>query len=157
MTPLEQIDIEQAKISDSSESEKDCIQASIQDYESSSNRSLQQRLFSKLRPGSMRGSIISLSMLSIGIGCMYLPQVFARLSVIQAFLFIIISASFSYSGLVIIINAGRKKGITIYTELIKEIFGLKSARFFDITIIVYLAGIIIVYQIVSKLFSLIDF
>lgn len=121
------------------------------DENSNNNKSLRNRLFSKVGPGSMRGSIVSLSILSIGIGCMALPQVFSRLSIIQSIIYILISGSSSYIGLVIIVDAAREKGISKYNELIKEIFGNKSSKFFDIIIIIYMIGIIIVYQIVSKL------
>lgn len=109
-----------------------------------------QRYFSPLGEGSLRSSIFSLSILSVGVGCLAIPQRFGQLSIVLATIIIIVACASTYWTLDVIIIAGRKKQLTVYSAVIKEFCGPRWAVFLDVTLIIYTLGIMIAYQIISK-------
>lgn len=110
-----------------------------------------ERYFAPMNEGSLRSSIFSLSILSIGVGCLALPQRFGQLSVAFATFLIIVGCVSTYWTLDIIIIAGRKKKLSVYSLVIKEYCGSAWATVFDITLMVYVLGVMIAYQIISKI------
>ena len=54
-------------------------------------RNFLKRTFSKLTPGSLRGSVFNLSILSLGIGCLALPQKVGQMSLVVSPFVIIIA------------------------------------------------------------------
>lgn len=129
------------------ESEKDEVDLIMK----SNERTIFDKMFSRMHPGSLRASIFNLSILSIGVGCLSLPQRFMQISVIVGIIVVISAGLLAYWTLQIIIEAGRKKGITEYSKVILEYCGYRWSVFADITIIVYIFGILIVYQIIGKI------
>lgn len=115
-----------------------------------SKRTMCGKYFSKVEAGSLRASIFSLSILSIGVGCLALPQSFSQISVLLCGVEVICAALSTYWTLGIIIEAGRKKEIRNYSLLIAEYCGKGWAVFFDVVIVIYVFGILILYQIISK-------
>ena len=121
--------------------------------ENTQKRSIFNRFFGKLEPGSMRGSILSLSILSVGVGCLSLPQRVGQMSILLCSIEIILSGIAAIWTLEKIIDAGRKAGLTEYSKTIIHYCGEKWGKFADISIIIYIFGIMIVYQIISKSYS----
>ena len=108
------------------------------------------RYFSKMDPGSLRSSIFSLTILCIGVGCLALPKVFSQQSIGLSITMILLGSFATYWTLDIIIIAGRKKDIGTYTGVIQYYCGKSWGLLFDITIIIYIMGIMIVYQITGN-------
>lgn len=136
---------------DSVSSDEDKGQAQEYQADSIEKKKWLSRTFSNLGPGSMRASIFNLSILSIGTGCLTLPQKFGYLSIVFCSLAVIIGGLATYYTLSILIESGRKKEISNYAELVKEVCGKRWGKILDCVIILNIAGIITLYQIISKL------
>ena len=108
------------------------------------------RYFSKMDPGSLRSSIFSLTIISVGVGTLALPQKFAQISVGLCLIMILIGACTTYWTLDILIIAGRKCKLSNYSDVIKNYCGKFWGLLYDINIIIYLVGILIVYQITGN-------
>lgn len=109
------------------------------------------RYFGKIEPGSMRGSILSLSILSAGVGCLSLPQRVGQLSVLLCSIEIILGGIAAAWTLQKLIEAGRKANTSEYSTTITHYLGNKWSVFGNIIIIIYIFGKMIVYQIICKL------
>ena len=119
-------------------------------YEENKEKGWFLRTFGKLGPGSMRASILNLSILSIGIGTLTIPKKFESLSILFCSLVVIIAGIATYITLNMVINAGRKRNITDYALVVKDYLGNKMGKFLDVVVIINLTGINILYQIISK-------
>lgn len=138
--------LEQTEFEDSQQEYiNDLKEISIRDDK---KRTLCAKYFSKMDPGSLRSSIFSLSILAIGVGCLALPQKFGQLSLALCSIQIVIAAISTYWTINLIIEAGRKKGLTVYSHVIEEFCGRNWAIFFDVVIIIYVFGVLITYQII---------
>lgn len=113
-------------------------------------RTMCGKYFSKIEPGSLRASVFSLSILSIGIGCLALPKVFGQVSIMMCSILVILSAIATYWTLGIIIEAGRKKNLNVYSVVISEYCGYGWSVFYDCIMVLYLYGVLIIFQIISK-------
>lgn len=127
-------------------SEEDPIPTQVEN-----NKNWFQRTFGKLGPGSMRASIMNLSILSIGIGTLTIPNKFSKLSIFFCSLVVIISGIATYITLNMVVSAGRKKKLCDYSAVVKEYLGEKAGVFLDVIVVMNLTGINILYQIISKL------
>lgn len=112
-------------------------------------KSLMIRIFSKMEEGSLRGSIFAISSLALGTGCLTLPLIFSEMSVLGALVMLVLGAMASYWSLVIMIEASRKTNTMDYSRLVKQSLGPKLALILDITILIYIFGILISYQVIS--------
>lgn len=108
------------------------------------------RTFSKIGPGSVRSSIFSLSIISIGLGCLALPAKFQDTGIIGCLVLLAISGVATYYSLSYLTEAGHKYKIDNYSEVVKFHYGEKASKTLDILIIIYIYGAIILYQIFSK-------
>ncbi len=108
-----------------------------------------KRYCSQLEPGSLRSSIFSLSILSIGIGSLALPQKFGQISVLFTVIIIFISSIAGYITLDVLTNAGRKNNLSVYADVVKFYCGPKWQKAFDIVNLLNIFGIILAYQIVN--------
>jgi hypothetical protein len=113
-------------------------------------RTLYQRFFSKMEAGSLRGSVFAMSSLALGTGCLALPQKFEQMSFVVALLIILIGAIPAYWSLTLMIKASEKTKTYDYSRLVKENIGRWPALLLDITILIYILGILISYQCISK-------
>lgn len=120
----------------------------IEHYEK--ERNFLNRYFSKLEPGSLRSSIISTSILSIGIGVLALPKTFDKVSIVGMVVLLLMSIPLNYYTCDIAINAGRRQKLYVYSHIIQEFCGKRWSVFFDVVNIIYVMGVMIVYQIMSK-------
>lgn len=133
------------------ENQNDDIEGSETVEKYNANRKWYQNVFSKVQPGSIRASIFSLSILSIGTGCLSLPQRFGQLSVLLCSILVVLAGFAAYWTLDLLIYASLKSGETTYSKVIAKICGPRWAKFLDITMIIYIYGVLIIYQIISKL------
>lgn len=114
------------------------------------NKSLKQRFFGPVDAGSIRGSIFSLSILSLGSGCLALPQKFGQMSILVSAIEIIVAGLASYWTLNLMIIAADKHKVDNYSKLVHKLFGRPLSLFLEITMLVYLTGILILYQVICK-------
>jgi len=114
-------------------------------------KSLMNRMFSKMEEGSLRGSIFAMSSLALGTGCLALPLRFGQMSLLGALIMLILGSMAAYWSLVIMIEASRKTNTMDYSRLVKESLGSKLALLLDIIILIYIFGILISYQVISKI------
>lgn len=114
-----------------------------------SKRNWYQRCFSSIKPGSVRASIFNLSILTVGTGCLALPQRFGQLSVLLSTIEIILSSFIAYWTLDLLIYASIKSGETSYSKVIRKLLGNKWANFLDGIIVVHISGVLIIYQIIG--------
>lgn len=110
-------------------------------------KSMCNRYFSKMDAGSLRSSIFSLCILSVGVGTLALPQIFGYLSVLLATFMIILGAFTTYWTLDVLIIAGRKKHISSYPDLVNFYCGKAWSLVLNLNLILYILGVLIVYQI----------
>jgi len=113
-------------------------------------KSLMNRIFSRMNEGSLRGSIFAMSSLALGTGCLALPLRFGQMSIVGAVVMLILGSMAAYWSLVIMIEASRKTNTMDYSRLVKESLGPKLALILDLTILIYILGILISYQVISK-------
>lgn len=112
------------------------------------NRTFFNRYFSKMEPGSLRASIFTLSIVSIGIGCLTLPKVLTSMSITGGIIFILLGGLLAYWTLNILIQAGRLKQLSVYSHVIEAYLGKSFALIYDVTISFTLYGVIIIYTII---------
>jgi hypothetical protein len=120
-------------------------------------RTLVQRLFGKMEAGSLRGSVFAMSSLALGTGSLALPLRFGQMSFTCALLVLIIGAIIAYWSLTIMIEASKrsKQGVGDYSRIVKTTLGNGMSLLLDIFIAVYIFGILVSYQVMSKLLLLI--
>lgn len=115
------------------------------------------KYFSKMNPGSICSSIINTSILTIGIGVLSLPHSVGSVSVFGMVVILILSVPLNFYTIDITINAGREKDLVVYSYIIQEFCGKRWACFFDIIIIISNAGLLIAYQIISKVYYIYNY
>ena len=80
----------------------------------SDGRTLYQRIFGKVDPGSIRGSIFNLAILSLGSGLLALPQKFGQMSILVSIIDIMLAGIAAYWTLNIMILASDKHKISYF-------------------------------------------
>ena len=106
------------------------------------------RTCGKMRPGSLRGSIFSLSILSLGIGTLAIPQKVGVMGFIFSPIFIILSGLANLWSLKVLGQISMKFNLKKYEQVIKHLFGKKISLFFGIIMIINQTGIIILYEVI---------
>jgi len=115
------------------------------------DRNWYKNFVSKVFPGSIRASVFSLSILSIGTGCLSLPQRVGQMSVLACCIFILIGGISAYWTLKLLIIASIRCKETTYSKVISKLCGSIWAKVLDYSILVYIFGVLIIYQTLSKL------
>ena len=106
------------------------------------------RTFSKMEPGSLRGSIFSLCSAAIGAGVLSLPYVLVLNGWVIGICFIIIGAlAADWSNCMLAQRAIEYK-VPNYQKLCEKAGGPKLAQFLSICILIYIFGVLISYQII---------
>jgi hypothetical protein len=116
-----------------------------------SGRSLFNRILGPVDAGSIRGSIFSLSILSLGSGCLNLPQKMGQMSIFVTILDIFCSGFATYLTLNLLIISSKKAKKFNYYEVVNELFGKIAAIILIISCLIYNYGIIILYMVISNL------
>jgi amino acid permease len=99
----------------------------------------------------MRISIFNVAILCLGVGFLTLPQKFGEVSILFFSIIVFIAGFTTFWTLDIIIEAARKQNLTVYSHIIEYHFGHMISMIFDITLIIYVIGTNITYQIISKI------
>ena len=111
-------------------------------------RSWLRRTFGKMEPGSLRGSIFSLSILSLGIGSLAIPQKIGIMGLILSPILIILSGLANLWSLKILGRMSLKYNLKKYEHIIKHLFGNGMSLFVGIIMIINQTGVIILYQVI---------
>ena len=106
------------------------------------------RTFGKMRPGALRGSIFSLSILSLGIGSLAIPKSIGIMGLYLSPIFIILSGLSNLWSLKILGNMSLKYNLKKYEHVVKRLFGKKVSLFVGIIMILNQTGVIILYQVI---------
>ena len=100
------------------------------------------------KEGSLLGGIFSLSSIALGPGAFSLPIRCTQLGLIWFIVFIIIAAFVTYWSMSGLIKAARKVKGEDYSPSVKALIGKPFAIVIDVTIILYLIGVFIQYQVI---------
>mmetsp|Transcript_17008 Transcript_17008/g.23793 ORF Transcript_17008/g.23793 Transcript_17008/m.23793 type:complete len:581 (-) Transcript_17008:201-1943(-) len=119
------------------------------------------RVFSKVEPGSLRGSIFTLSSSAIGAGLLSLPLVIKNLGLLLGVSLIVVGALLALQSMNMLLDtadvifvergpaAGGTQGRSIsYSELVAETLGEKAGIVLEVTLVVYSFGTVIGYLLV---------
>ena len=120
----------------------------ITEEEKNDERSWCKRTFGKMNPGSLRGSIFNLCILSLGTGLLAIPQKIGYMSIVFSPVIIILSGFANYWSLIILVNMSIKLKLKNYESIVKNLLGKKLSLFLGIIMSVNQSGIIILYQVI---------
>ena len=93
-------------------------------------RSCFKRTFGKMNPGSLRGSIFNLCILSLGTGLLAIPQKIGYMSIVLSPIIIILSGFANYWSLNILVNMSLKFKLNNYESIVKKLLGRQLSFFF---------------------------
>ena len=132
-------------------------------YEVIEKKTCLNSLLGRIKPGSLIASIFNLSIFSLGVGLLALPQQVIYISLFMTPIIIIMGGVINYWTLTILGNASRKYKITKYENVVELLFNKSFRNYFNIVMCINKLGRIVVLQIISykffgavvnKLFSL---
>ena len=101
-----------------------------------------------MKEGSLLGGIFALSSIALGPGAYSLPIRCTQLGLVWFIAFLIIAAFVTYWSMSGLIKAARKVKGEDYSPSVKALIGKPSAIVIDVTIILYLIGVFIQYQVI---------
>jgi amino acid permease len=110
------------------------------------------RTFGQLQKGALRGAIFSLVSTAIGAGCLTLPLVFMRQGIVLGAFLITLAVGLCYFSLISIALAGEKYQTFSYIALTEVALGKVWGFIVQSSIILYVIGTIIGYQIMVGFF-----
>jgi amino acid permease len=112
------------------------------------NRTCFQKTFGKMGPGSMRGCIFNLCILSLGTGCLALPQKVGYMSMLATPIVIFVSGAINYWTLTILGDVARKYKLRKYEDVVSKLFSQQLRIFLSIVMVLNQCGMIILYQVI---------
>ena len=107
-----------------------------------------KRTFGKMNPGSLRGSIFNLCILSLGTGLLAIPQKIGYMSMVLSPIVIILSGIANLWSLNILVNMFIKFELNNYESVVNRLLGNKTSIFLGIIMCINQLGIIILYQVI---------
>ena len=119
-----------------------------EEIEEIDNRTCCQKTFGKMGPGSMRGCIFNLCILSLGTGCLALPQKVGYMSIIATPIVILVAGAINYWTLTILGDVARKHKLRKYEDAVSKLFNKNLSLFLGIVMVLNQAGMIILYQVI---------
>ena len=119
-----------------------------EELEEIDNRTCFQKTCGKMGPGSMRGCIFNLCILSLGTGALALPQKIGYMSMIASPIVIFISGAINYWTLTIMSDVGRKYKLRKYEDIVSKLFSQNLSNFLSIVMVFNQSGMIILYQVI---------
>ena len=121
---------------------------SEEEVEEIDKRTCFQKTCGKMGPGSMRGCIFNLCILSLGTGSLALPQKIGYMSMLASPIVIFVSGAINYWTLTILGDAGRKYKVRKYEDVVTILFSKNLSSFLAIVMILNQCGMIILYQVI---------
>ena len=121
---------------------------SYEEHEEVETRTCPQRTCGPMGPGSMRGCIFNLCILSLGTGSLALPQKIGYMSLLVSPIVIFVSGAINYWTLTILGDVARKHKIRKYEEVVSKLFNEKLSHFLGIVMVLNQSGMIILYQVI---------
>jgi len=115
-------------------------------------RNLLNRMFGKMETGSLRSSIFSMCSLAIGASCLSTPRLMDKMSFVMAIIMLAFAGLASYWTLTIMIKSSLKVKVYNYSELCEKALGRWASLTYDLTILVYVFGVILSYEVTSKFY-----
>ena len=112
------------------------------------NRTCFQKTCGKMSPGSMRGCIFNLCILSLGTGSLSLPQKIGYMSMVASPIVIFVSGAINYWTLTVLGDAGRKYKLRKYEDVVTKLFSKNLSSFLAIVMVLNQCGMIILYQVI---------
>lgn len=122
---------------------------SIQE-EKSDNIPFLKRAFGPLEPGSLRGSIFNMIILTLGSGCLSLPRYVGEISLSFSVFLIIVIGLLVWWNLNLLSSACDISNNYVYSRLVKDKYGNGISLFFNIIVMLYVFGVLILNQVISK-------
>ena len=122
--------------------------ATDEEAEEIDNRTCFQRTCGKMSPGSMRGCIFNLCILSLGTGSLALPQKMGYMSLVAAPIVIFVSGAINYWTLTILGDVGRKYKLRKYEDVVSKLFSKNLSSFLGVVMVLNQSGMIILYQVI---------
>ena len=110
------------------------------------SRDFINKLFGPIKPGSIRGSIFNLVILSLGSGCLSLPRYICKTSLILGLAMVVVIGLLVWWALTLMSKVCAKEGIYVYSNLIKKVYGKPLALLYDVVVILYTFGVLILNQ-----------
>ena len=121
---------------------------SDEEAEEIDNRTCFQKTCGKMGPGSMRGCIFNLCILSLGTGSLALPQKIGYMSLLASPIVIFVSGAINYWTLTILGDAGRKYKLRKYEDVVSRLFSQRLSSFLGVVMVLNQSGMIILYQVI---------
>jgi len=121
---------------------------SEEEVEEIDNRTCFQKTFGKMGPGSMRGCIFNLCILSLGTGSLALPQKIGYMSLLASPIVIFVSGAINYWTLTILGDVARKYKLRKYEDVVSKLFSQNLRIFLGIVMVLNQSGMIILYQVI---------
>jgi hypothetical protein len=119
-----------------------------EEIEEIDTRTCFQKTFGKMGPGSMRGCIFNLCILSLGTGCLALPQKVGYMSMVATPIVIFVSGAINYWTLTILGDVARKHKLRKYEDAVTKLFNEKLSHFLGVVMVLNQCGMIILYQVI---------
>jgi len=128
---------------------QDAERINSEDYKGS-NKNFTQRYFSKIEEGSLRASILSITSIALGPGCLSLSAKFKEMGFFFTIMLILLGSIAAYWSLKIMIIASKKMNVDEYGKCATVSYGKYMGWFIDGVILFYIFGCLISYQVISK-------
>lgn len=101
-----------------------------------------------MSPGSLRGSVFNISILSLGAGCLSLPQKIYYLTLVGSPFFIILAGLVNCWTLLLLSSMANKYKMSSYSKLANHLHGKWLSKLLNITILIHILGVVILYQVI---------
>lgn len=109
-------------------------------------KGLCKRLFSPIKAGSLRGGSFAMCSITFGVGCLLFPSAVRITGPILAAILFVVLALCAYYTEYLLVESAIKTKILDYEKLIKDKLGNGMAIFYDINNIIFVIGVIMLYQ-----------
>lgn len=109
------------------------------------------RYFGPVYSGSLRSSIFTLSILSLGSGCLSIPQKFTHMSLFVGILTVIICGLAAYKTLNYLIHAAICANILNYSKVVEYYCGRGFSKCLDFIIMLFCFGQMVLLQVISNI------
>ena len=107
-----------------------------------------KKIFGKIEEGSLIECIFNLSIFSLGVGLLALPQKVRYMSLFMTPILIMTGGAVNYWTLTILVDAARKYRLAKYEDAVTLLFNQNLSYFFSFVMCVNQFGIIILFQII---------